>query len=67
MEWVLIIWIAYSGFSTGFAAIDHIPGFASENQCKIAGAAWKEEQRYKKFLCVEQGGDGLGKITVGSP
>jgi len=69
VEWVLIIWLNYGGFSIGYAAIDHIPGFVTEDQCTNAGDAWQTKHKYKNanFLCIEQGGNGLGKITVGSP
>jgi len=49
MEYVLILTMTmfggqYNALSSS-QAVDHIPGFASEAECKAAGDAWLRQQR----------------------
>lgn len=55
MSWVLVLTI-WAGLQQG-SAIASVPGFKSEADCKIAGAAWLQQSLSHvkpTYLCVKQ-------------
>lgn len=59
-SWVLIISLAMGGITSGAVALDHIPGFASKDECEKAGEQWKATMDRVNGvvspICVKQSG-----------
>lgn len=59
-SWVLIISLAMGGLGSGAVALDHIPGFASKDECEKAGEQWKAAMERVNGvvspICVKQSG-----------
>ena len=53
--YVLILTIAWGGYATGAASIEHIPGFTSNTACLAAGNAWIKHMNTSsaKAICVK--------------
>jgi len=47
--------IAWGGYKSGAASIEHIPGFASQAACLAAGNAWIKhmDTSHAKAICVK--------------
>lgn len=60
---ILTMSLYFSGYKVGgtSSSIEHIPGFASEQQCLVAGNAWLKQVRESgsrgihRAICVAQG------------